>query len=495
MSKSSFNKLNEEKIALGEEKFQNPRNAAAGSIRNLDSKVTAKRNLSNFIYHLPNPEDYGLATHEDALNYMKELGFTVNPNNRKVSNISELLEYINYWTVHRKELPYEIDGIVIKVNDISLQKRLGYTVKVPKWATAYKFPALEVITKLKDIICTVGRTGKITPNAILEPVRIAGSTISKATLHNEDNIINKDIRVGDFVVVRKAGDVIPEVVRPVIERRDGTEKAFVMLKECPICGSALVRKEDEADYYCVNKHCDARKIENLIHFVSRDAMNIDGMGESMIEDFYNMGYIKDVSDIYHLNQHEEELKLLEGFGNKSITNLLTAINNSKANSLEKLIYGLGIRNVGAKVAKILAFNFNNMDNLIKANLDELTHIKDIGVVIARNVVNYFNDEKNIELIDKLKKIGLNMNYNSALIKENDYFKGKTFVLTGTLSNITRDEATSLIEENGGKVSSSVSKLTSAVIVGEDAGSKYDKALSLNIPIWSEEEFLEYLERK
>ncbi len=495
MSKSSFNKLNEEKIALGEEKFQNPRNAAAGSIRNLDSKVTAKRNLSNFIYHLPNPEDYGLATHEDALNYMKELGFTVNPNNRKVSNISELLKYINYWTVHRKELPYEIDGIVIKVNDISLQKRLGYTVKVPKWATAYKFPALEVITKLKDIICTVGRTGKITPNAILEPVRIAGSTISKATLHNEDNIINKDIRVGDFVVVRKAGDVIPEVVRPVIERRDGTEKAFVMLKECPICGSALVRKEDEADYYCVNKHCDARKIENLIHFVSRDAMNIDGMGESMIEDFYNMGYIKDVSDIYHLNQHEEELKLLEGFGNKSITNLLTAINNSKANSLEKLIYGLGIRNVGAKVAKILAFNFNNMDNLIKANLDELTHIKDIGVVIARNVVNYFNDEKNIELIDKLKKIGLNMNYNSALIKENDYFKGKTFVLTGTLSNITRDEATSLIEENGGKVSSSVSKLTSAVIVGEDAGSKYNKALSLNIPIWSEEEFLEYLERK
>lgn len=495
MSKSSFNKLNEEKIALGEEKFQNPRNAAAGSIRNLDSKVTAKRNLSNFIYHLPNPEDYGLATHEDALNYMKELGFTVNPNNRKVSNISELLEYINYWTVHRKELPYEIDGIVIKVNDISLQKRLGYTVKVPKWATAYKFPALEVITKLKDIICTVGRTGKITPNAILEPVRIAGSTISKATLHNEDNIINKDIRVGDFVVVRKAGDVIPEVVRPVIERRDGTEKAFAMLKECPICGSALVRKEDEADYYCVNKHCDARKIENLIHFVSRDAMNIDGMGESMIEDFYNMGYIKDVSDIYHLNQHEEELKLLEGFGNKSITNLLTAINNSKANSLEKLIYGLGIRNVGAKVAKILAFNFNNMDNLIKANLDELTHIKDIGVVIARNVVNYFNDEKNIELIDKLKKIGLNMNYNSALIKENDYFKGKTFVLTGTLSNITRDEATSLIEENGGKVSSSVSKLTSAVIVGEDAGSKYNKALSLNIPIWSEEEFLEYLERK
>ena len=495
MSKSSFNKLNEEKIALGEEKFQNPRNAAAGSIRNLDSKVTAKRNLSNFIYHLPNPEDYGLATHEDALNYMKELGFTVNPNNRKVSNISELLEYINYWIVHRKELPYEIDGIVIKVNDISLQKRLGYTVKVPKWATAYKFPALEVITKLKDIICTVGRTGKITPNAILEPVRIAGSTISKATLHNEDNIINKDIRVGDFVVVRKAGDVIPEVVRPVIERRNGTEKAFVMLKECPICGSALVRKEDEADYYCVNKHCDARKIENLIHFVSRDAMNIDGMGESMIEDFYNMGYIKDVSDIYHLNQHEEELKLLEGFGNKSITNLLTAINNSKANSLEKLIYGLGIRNVGAKVAKILAFNFNNMDNLIKANLDELTHIKDIGVVIARNVVNYFNDEKNIELIDKLKKIGLNMNYNSALIKENDYFKGKTFVLTGTLSNITRDEATSLIEENGGKVSSSVSKLTSAVIVGEDVGSKYNKALSLNIPIWSEEEFLEYLERK
>lgn len=495
MSKSVFQQVNEDKKKKNEEIFQNPRNAAAGSIRNLDSKIAAKRNLSNFIYHLPNPEDYGLKTHEEALSFMKSLGFTVNVHNQKVSSLKELLRYIEKWTEKRNELPYEIDGIVIKLNDLSSQRKLGFTVKVPRWATAYKFPAIEVITKLKDIFYTVGRTGKITPNALLEPVRLAGSTISKATLHNEDNIITKDIHIHDFVVVRKAGDVIPEVVRPVVERRKEDVLPFQMIDTCPICHTKLIRKENEADYYCPNIHCDARKIENLIHFVSRDAMNIDGMGESIMEDFYNLGYIKDIADIYHLNEHEEELKLLEGFGQKSINNLLTAIQNSKSSSLEKLLFGLGIRNVGSKTAKILASVYGNMDALKNASMEELKNIKDIGPIIASSVVHYFQEEKNLILIERLKQLGLNMEYLGPKKIENEYFQDKTFVLTGSLRTITREEATRLIESQGGNVTSSVTKKTDVVIVGENPGSKYDKALSLKIPIWQEEEFLDNVKDK
>ena len=492
LSKASFEKINKEREEKGEPLFQNCRNAAAGSVRNLDSKVTKKRELDCLIYHLPNPLDYGIKTHYEALEFMKSLGFNTNYKaNRLVKNIDEVIDYIKEWTEKRSGLSYDIDGIVIKVNDINMQGRLGYTAKVPKWATAYKFPAEEVVTKLIDIIFTVGRTGKITPNAVLEPVRVAGSTIRRATLHNEDNVVNKDIRPGDFVVIRKAGDVIPEVVRSLKERRTGNEKTFNMIDKCPICGSRIIRKEEEADYYCPNDDCPARKIENIIHYVSRDAMNIDGMGESVVEELYNEGFIKDITDIYKIDEYKDELINLDGYGKKKIDNLKEGIENSKNNSLEKLLFGLGIRNVGAKTAKILARNYKSLDNLRIAGVEELTNIPDIGDIIAKSVIDYFNNEDNIKIIDKLKELGINMNYiNNSNLEEKDEFKGKTFVLTGTLVSITRDRASEIIENLGGKVSSSVSSKTSVVIVGDNPGSKFDKARSLNIPIWQEEEFLD-----
>lgn len=492
LSKASFEKINKEREASGEPLFQNCRNAAAGSVRNLDANVTKKRDLDCLIYHLPNPLDYGIKTHYEALEFMKELGFNTNYKaNRLVNNIDEVLDYINEWTEKRSSLPYDIDGIVIKVNDIAMQNRLGFTAKVPKWATAYKFPAEEVVTRLIDIIFTVGRTGKITPNAVLEPVRVAGSTISRATLHNEDNVVYKDIRPGDFVVIRKAGDVIPEVVRSLKERRTGTEEPFTMIDKCPICNTRIIRKEEEADYYCPNDECPARKIENIIHFASRDAMNIDGMGESVIEQLYNEGYIKSITDIYKFDEYKDELIELDGYGKKKIDNLKTAIENSKNNSLEKLLFGLGIRNVGGKTAKILARRFKTLDNLASATLEELTIIPDIGDIIAKSIVDYFNDDSNMIIINKLKENNVNMEYiNTSNMEEKDEFKGKTFVLTGTLVSITRDKASEIIENLGGKVSSSVSSKTSVVIVGDNPGSKFDKARSLGISIWQEEEFLD-----
>lgn len=492
LSKASFEKINKERKEKGEPLFQNCRNAAAGSVRNLDANITKKRELDCLIYHLPNPLDYGIKTHFEALEFMKELGFNTNYKaNKLVNNIDEVLEYIKEWTEKRSTLPYDIDGIVIKVNDIAMQNRLGFTAKVPKWATAYKFPAEEVVTRLIDIIFTVGRTGKITPNAVLEPVRVAGSTISRATLHNEDNVITKDIRPGDFVIIRKAGDVIPEVVRSLKERRTGTELPFNMIEKCPICGSKIVRKQIEADYYCPNNNCPARTIENIIHFASRDAMNIDGMGEAVIEELYNEGYIKSITDIYEFDNYKEELIELDGYGKKKIDNLKNAIENSKNNSLEKLLFGLGIRNVGGKTAKILARRFRTLNNLANAPFEELTIIPDIGDIIAKSIVDYFNDNNNKIIIDKLKEYNVNMEYiNTSNILEKDEFKGKTFVLTGTLTSITRDKASELIENLGGKVSSSVSSKTSVVVVGENPGSKFDKARSLGIPIWQEEEFID-----
>ena len=492
LSKSSLENINKEREQKGEPLFQNCRNAAAGSVRNLDPNVTKKRNLDCLIYHLPNPLDYGITTHYESLLFMKELGFNTNYEvNKLTNNIEDVLDYIKQWTEKRSSLPYDIDGIVIKVNDIKMQNRLGYTVKVPKWATAYKFPAEEVITRLIDIIFTVGRTGKITPNAILEPVRVAGTTISKATLHNEDNVVCKNIRIGDHVVIRKAGDVIPEVVRPLEERRTGEEKVFTMAKTCPICNTTVIRKEEEADYYCPNNLCPARKIENIIHFASRDAMNIDGLGERVIEDLYNQGFVTSIEDLYNIDNYKNELINLEGYGNKKIENLKNAIEKSKNNSLEKLLFGLGIRNVGAKTAKILARHFKTLDNLSNAPEEELININDIGNIIAKSIKDYFNNEQNINIINKLKELNINMNYiNTSPYEEKDEFKGKTFVLTGTLVSITRDKATEIIESLGGKVSSSVSSKTSCVIVGDNPGSKYDKARSLNIPIWQEEEFID-----
>jgi len=494
MSKKVFNKLNLERAENHEELLQNPRNAAAGSIRQLDSSVAAKRQLDAFLYHLPNALDYDITTHYETLEYMKKLDFVVNPNIKRVNNINEVIEYINYWTKNRDDLPYEIDGIVIKLDDIHAQQKLGFTAKYPKWATAYKFPAQEVLTKLKDIIFTVGRTGQVTPNAVLEPVKVAGSTVSRATLHNEANVVDKNFKIGDIVKIRKAGDVIPEVVEPVLDRRDGTEQDFEMIKNCPICGTKLIKKEEQADYFCLNEECPARKAESLIHFVSRDAMNIEGLGERIMEDFYNMGYIKTFTDIYKLDTKKEELMELEGFGSKSINNLLESIENSKSNSMEKLLFGLGIRQVGNKTAKMLSQKFGSLESLMSADYETLKSIKDIGGVIAQSIVEYFNDEENIKIINELINIGVNTKYLGIVDIENknDNIYGKTFVLTGSLENYTRDELTEVLENLGGSVTSSVSKKTDVVIVGENAGSKYEKAIKLGITIWNEKDLENYL---
>ena len=487
MSKKSFNKLNEEGA-----NFANPRNAAAGSVRQLDSSVAAKRNLSCFIYHLPNPEDYNIYTHNDALRFMKELGFVTNPNNKKVNDIKELMEYIDYWTVNRPKLPYEIDGIVIKVDDLHDQEKLGFTARSPKWAIAYKFPPEEVLTKVKKIVFTVGRTGQVTPSADLEPVRVMGSLIARATLHNEDYVIDKDIREGDIVSIKKAGDVIPEVVKVILDRRDGTQKKFQMIKNCPMCGSVLSKKDGESAYYCLNDECDSRLQERLVHFTSRNAMNITGFGDAIIEDFYNRGYLKSVLDFYHLGNYKEELMELEGFGNKSINNLLLEIENSKNNSLERLLFGLSIRHVGSKTADILGANFKNIDNLMEASYDTLSNIRDIGSVIAKSVTDYFSSSENIKLISDLKNEGVNTVYLKETSSEETIFTGKTFVLTGSLERFTRNEAKDKIEALGGNVSGSVSKKTSVVIAGSEAGSKLTKAQSLGVEVWSEEEFLNNL---
>lgn len=492
MNKETLVKLNEERKKHNQPLLQNCRNAAAGSIRQLDSKVAASRKLDNFIYHLPNPLDYNLHTHAEAIDYMTRLGFKTNPNNRLVKNISEVIEYIEEKAKQRPTLPYDIDGIVIKVNSIEQQQKLGYTAKYPKWATAYKFPAEEVLTKLTDIIFTVGRTGQITPNAVLEPVIVAGSTISRATLHNEDYVKEKDLKIGDIVSIRKAGDVIPEVVEVKKERRTGKEKDFEMITTCPMCNTNLVKKEGQVDYYCPNKKCPARSIESLIHFASRDAMNIDGLGDRIMEDFYNLHFIGTIADIYSLKNHEQDLTRLEGYGDKSVTNLLNAIEDSKKNSLERLLFGLGIPHVGAKTAKILAKRYKELDSLMAASEEELTTIPDIGGIIAKSVVEYFNDNHHRSIVEELKEIGLNTKYLGQEVEENSEFNGKTFVLTGSLQLFTREEAEEKIEQLGGKASSSVSKKTSAVIVGANPGSKYEKAKELGIPIWTEEEFKEKL---
>ncbi len=486
MSKKVLEELNKLRSEQNLPLFQNCRNAAAGSIRQLDSNIARQRKLDTFIYHLPNPSDYGIKTHMEALEFMKELGFKTNPNNRLVSDVNGILDFINEKGSIRSELPYDIDGVVIKVNDINIQKELGYTLKYPKWATAYKFPATLVLTKLKDIIFTVGRTGQITPNAVLEPVLVQGSTIRRATLHNEQYVIDKGLKIGDIVSIRKAGDVIPEVVNPIIDRRDGTEKDFVMIKKCPICGSDLEISKSGIDYFCHNDACPKRNIESLIHYVSRKAMNIDGLGERIIEDFYNMGFIKKIEDIYDLKDKKTLLIELEGFGDKSVNNLITSVENSKSNSLERLIFALGINGIGEKNAKILAKKYKNIDNLMKVSYEELNNIRDIGPILAKSIFEFFNNEENIVLINNLKNIGVNMNYIGEDVVENVNFINKKFVVTGTLKKYNRDEIKEIIENNGGTTSESVSKKTDIVIVGENAGSKYDKAVSLGIEIWDED---------
>ena len=491
MPKKSLERLNKEREQTGEPLFANARNAAAGSIRQLDSGIAASRGLDAFWYYFVNASDFGIRYHSEALKMADSLGFKTNPERRLCNGIEEVLKYVEEYTEKRSSLAYDIDGIVIKVDDMSLYDKLGYTAKTPRWAIAYKFPPEEVITKLEDIIFTVGRTGKITPNAVLTPVRVAGSVVQRATLHNEDFITEKDLKVGDYVVIRKAGDVIPEVVRPVKERRTGTEIPFVMINNCPVCGMPLIRKD--AMHFCCNPHCDARQIESIIHFSSREAMDIEGLGERVAEQFFNQGFFRNVKEIYTLADHRDEIISLDGWQAKSVDNLINAIEKSKENSLERVLFGLGIKEVGVKMAKTLARKYMNIDNLIAASEEELLEIADVGPVVASSIVNFFADERNIETINALKEQHVNFNYLGSTAKAADsYFSGKTVVLTGTLMKYGRKEATEILENLGAKVTGSVSKATDVVIAGVEAGSKLDKAQALGITVLNEEEFLELL---
>ena len=491
MPKRSFVQLNEARDEAGEVPFANPRNAAAGSLRQLDPKVAESRNLATFIYAVGgDAEVYGLDSHSDALKKVDELGLTTNKERKRCTSIDEVLDYVAYWTENRQNLDYEIDGIVIKVDNFESQEQLGYTAKSPKWAIAYKFPAEEVQTTLLEIELSVGRTGVVTPTAILEPVQVAGTTVGRASLHNEDLIREKDIRIGDRVVLRKAGDIIPEIVMALKDLRTGEEEPFHMPDNCPVCDSELVRIEGEVALRCVNPKCPAQMKEALIHFVSRKAMNIDGVGEKLIEQLYSADLVADVSDLYTLTK--EALLGLERIGEKSATNILSAIEQSKENSLEKLLFGLGIRHVGEKVARILAEEYRTLDALEQATDEELVNIFEIGAIVADSVTTYFSTEEVQEVMNKLRSYGVNTVFTGATREElptTGPFAGKTVVLTGKLNELTRGEAKEQIETLGGTVSGSVSKKTDLVIAGEDAGSKLTKAQELGIEIWDEQAML------
>lgn len=493
MPKKTLETLNKARAEKGEQLLANARNAAAGSIRQLDSSVAASRKLEAYWYYLVNADELGFKKHSDALDYLTKIGFRTNPERRICNGIEEVIKYIDEYTAKRLSLAYDIDGIVIKVNDISKYNILGYTAKTPKWAIAYKFPPEEVITKLEDIIFTVGRTGKITPNAVITPTRVAGSVISRATLHNEDFVNEKGLKIGDYIVIRKAGDVIPEVVRALPERRNGTERDFVMIDKCPVCGAPLVKKD--AMHFCVSPMCPARKIEGMIHFSSRDAMDIETMGDKVCEEFFNEGFIDSIPSIYDLWKHREELIGREGWQEKSVDNLLDAIENSKKNSLEKLLFGLGIKEVGEKMAKTLAKRYIELKKFFDLTEEELMSIPDVGPVVAHSIYEYFHDENNINIINSLKEKGLNFNYlGQVTVNTNSPFYGKTCVLTGTLSKYGRKEATEILENLGAKVAGSVSAKTDYVIFGEEAGSKLDKAHALGIKTLNEEEFEELLQK-
>ncbi|MDL4842040.1 NAD-dependent DNA ligase LigA [Aquibacillus rhizosphaerae] len=495
MPQKSFLSLNEKKEINGEEPFANPRNAAAGSLRQLDPKIAAKRNLDIFLYAVGQWEAGTLTAHSERLDYLQTLGFKTNPEWRKCASIDYVIDYVNSWIEKRTDLSYDIDGIVVKVDRLDYQDTLGFTAKSPRWAIAYKFPAEEVTTRLYDIELSVGRTGVVTPTALLEPVKVAGTTVQRASLHNEDLIREKDIRINDTVIIKKAGDIIPEVVRVIIDQRKGDEQVFAMPKKCPACGSELVRLEEEVALRCINPSCPAQLKEGLIHFVSRNAMNIDGLGEKVIEQLFDEKLTHTISDLYKLNK--EELLQLERMGEKSVENLLQAIEASKQNSLEKLLFGLGIRFVGAKAAKTLAVHFETIDNLLDATFEDFVAVNEIGEKMADSLVRYFAEIQVKELIVELKSLGINMDYKGPKKSEqpeNSLFKDKTIVLTGKLEIFSRDEAKEKMEALGGKVTGSVSKKTDLVIAGEDAGSKLEKAEKLGIEVWNEQQLKEALEK-
>ncbi|ADE67377.1 MULTISPECIES: NAD-dependent DNA ligase LigA [Priestia] len=496
MPRKSFEALNEAKMERDEVPFANPRNAAAGSLRQLDPKIAAKRNLDIFVYAMTDTGELEIDSHSESLNLLDELGFKTNRERQTCETIDDVIAYIESWQTQRPELSYDIDGIVVKVDSFDQQAELGTTAKSPRWAIAYKFPAEEVVTKLVNIELTVGRTGVITPTAILEPVQVAGTTVQRASLHNEDLIREKDIRIGDYVVVKKAGDIIPEVVNVIEEKRTGEEQEFTMPTHCPECESELVRLEGEVALRCINPSCPAQIREGLIHFVSRNAMNIDGLGEKVISQLFREQLIKDVADIYTLTK--QQLIELERMGEKSADNLIAAIGASKKNSLERLLFGLGIRHVGAKAAKTLAQHFETIDKLTKATYDELVAINEIGAKMADAIVAYFTQEEVQELIHELKEYGVNLTYKGPKLVSvenvDSVFAGKTVVLTGKLEQLSRNEAKAQIEALGGKVTGSVSKKTDLVVAGEEAGSKLTKANELEIEVWDEARLLTELNK-
>ena len=488
MPKASFERLNAEREKNDEGLFQNPRNAAAGSLRQLDPKLASKRHLSIFLYSVNDLRELDASAQSEALDKLDQEGFRTNQERRLVGSIDEVMEYIEYWAGRRKELDYDIDGIVIKVNDISKQDAMGFTAKSPRWAIAYKFPAEEVVTDLLDIELTVGRTGVITPTAILSPVKVAGTTVSRASLHNHEMIEEKDIRINDRVVIRKAGDIIPEVLHPILEER-GDQEVYEAPITCPVCNHETVKLEDEVAIRCINPSCPAQLVEGMIYFVSREAMNIDGLGEKVIRQLYDAGLIKDVSDIYGLTR--DDLLPLERMGEKKVRNLLAAIEASKHNPLSRLLVGLGIRFIGSKASGLIAQEFGSMEEVMKQPEERFIEIPEIGEKIARSIVTYTGHSDFKILVEKLSDFGVNMT-EGASKSDSKTFGGMTFVLTGKLARLTRDEAKQMIENAGGNVTGSVSSNTDVVVAGEAAGSKLEKAQSLGVFVWGEDEFIEKL---
>ncbi len=489
ISKSDFAAINEEQEELGQPVFANPRNAAAGSLRQLDPAITAKRKLNIYVFNIQRVEGKNFSTHSEALNYLKEQGFKVSPDFRICGNIEDVMAEILRIGEERGTYTFETDGAVVKVDSIALRDNLGSTAKTPKWAAAYKYPAEQKKTLVRDIWVNVGRTGVLTPNAVLEPVRLAGTTVGKATLHNMDYITEKDIRIGDTVWVQKAGDIIPEVLSVVTENRTGEERQFIMPDKCPVCGSEVIREEGEAAYRCTGIECPAQLSRSIEHFVSRDAMNIDGIGPAIIQALLDEGMIKEISDLYYLHEKREVLENMQRMGKKSVDNLLNSIEASKSNNIDRLIYGFGIRHIGQRAAQLLAENFESIDTLKQATVEELTRISEFGGITAESVAVFFRQEQTTDTIEKLRAAGVNMTGAGRKKLKDNRFEGKTFVLTGTLPTYSRPEASEIIENYGGKTSGSVSKKTDYVLAGEEAGSKLDKALQLGVKVIDEEEYL------
>ena len=489
MKKSDFKKLNEERIKKGESLFANPRNAAAGSVRQLDPRITAQRHLDTFIYRATFPKGNNFNTHMEVLNYLKKIGFKVNPHIKLCQDIEEAINYCQKWIEKKEELDYEIDGMVIKVNSLKMREKLGSTTRSPRWAIAYKFPAQQMTTKVQDIIVQVGRTGALTPVAILDPVRISGSVVQRATLHNEDEIRRKDVRIGDIVLIQKAGEVIPEVVKVIKGKRTGKETEFVMPSQCPVCGAKVFRLEGEVVSRCNSLTCPAQIKERIRHFASRNAMDIEGLGPAIIDQLVEKGLIKDISNLYFLKR--SDLISLERMGEKSVDNLLDAIEKSKKKSLANLIYGLGIRYVGVHTSEVITRYYSTLDKFNEARLEELIEINEIGPKIAESIILFFKEKENLAIIERLRSAGLNFSQEEEKTRKEKVARilaGKQFILTGTLKDFTRTQAKEIIIELGGRVTDSVSKKTDYVVAGEDPGSKYQKAQKLGVPIINEEEF-------